>query len=174
MSLLGKYPCDNITAPTYLSFSTASCTALISIVASVGNFLVVLAVFLNPNKDLRSPFNCFIANLGFCRSCCWTCFCSYCHGVSHLRRTWQAQRAVSPLTTHHIFHPMFRFASQSYSFGVRSLCGDHIPSDLQSQAEPNSSACGFCHGLDSFHCVIPWFTSPLAITYFGLFLLLRL
>lgn len=65
MSLLGKYPCDNTTAPTYLSFSTASCTALIFIVASVGNFLVVLAVFLNPNKDLRSPFNCFIANLSF-------------------------------------------------------------------------------------------------------------
>lgn len=65
MSLLGKYPCDNTTAPTYLSFSTASCSVLITIVASVGNFLVVLAVFLNPNKDLRSPFNYFVANLSF-------------------------------------------------------------------------------------------------------------
>lgn len=64
MSLLGKYPCDNITAPTYLSFSSASCTILSALVASVGNFLVVLAVFLDPNKDLRSPFNYFVANLG--------------------------------------------------------------------------------------------------------------
>lgn len=64
MSLLGKYPCDNITAPTYLSFSSATCTILSSLVASVGNFLVVLAVFLDPNKDLHSPFNYFVANLG--------------------------------------------------------------------------------------------------------------
>ena len=63
MSLLGKYPCDNITAPTYLSFSTAASSILITIVASVGNSLVVLAVFLNPNKDLRTPFNYFMANL---------------------------------------------------------------------------------------------------------------
>ena len=64
MSLLDKYPCDNITAPTYLSFSSATCTILSSFVAGVGNFLVVLAVFLDPNKDMRSPFNYFVANLG--------------------------------------------------------------------------------------------------------------
>lgn len=64
MSLFGKYPCDNFTAPTYLSFSSAACTILSSLVASVGNFLVVLAIFLDPNKDLRSPFNYFVANLG--------------------------------------------------------------------------------------------------------------
>ena len=64
MSLLGKYPCDNITAPIYLSFSSATCTMLSSLVASVGNFLVILAIFLDPNKDLRSPFNYFVANLG--------------------------------------------------------------------------------------------------------------
>ena len=64
MSLLDKYPCDNITAPTYLSFSSASFTILSAVVATVGNFLVVLAVFLDPNKDLRSPFNYLVANLG--------------------------------------------------------------------------------------------------------------
>ena len=63
MSLIGKYPCSNVTAPTYLSFLTASCSTLITIVASVGNFLVILAVFLNPNKDLRSPFNYLVVNL---------------------------------------------------------------------------------------------------------------
>ena len=65
MSLLGKTPCDNTTAPTYLSFATTSCTALITAVATVGNILVILAVYLNPNKDLRSPFNYFVANLSF-------------------------------------------------------------------------------------------------------------
>ena len=63
MSLIGKYPCSNVTAPTYLSFLTASCSTLITIVASLGNFLVILVVFLNPNKDLRSPFNYLVVNL---------------------------------------------------------------------------------------------------------------
>ena len=63
MSLIGKYPCSNVTAPTYLSLLTASCSTLITIVASLGNFLVILVVFLNPNKDLRSPFNYLVVNL---------------------------------------------------------------------------------------------------------------
>ncbi|XP_068754113.1 adenosine receptor A2a-like [Montipora capricornis] len=65
MSLLGKYPCNNMPAPTFLSFATTSCTVLITAVATVGNILVILAVCLNPNKDLRSPFNYFVANLCF-------------------------------------------------------------------------------------------------------------
>ena len=64
MSLLGLYPCNNISAPTYLSFTSASTTILSSIVAIVGNFLVVVAVLLDPNRDLRSPFSFFVANLG--------------------------------------------------------------------------------------------------------------
>ena len=63
MSLIGKYPCDNTSAPTYLSFFTASTSIFITVVASVGNSLVVLAVLLNPNKDLRSPFTYFLVNL---------------------------------------------------------------------------------------------------------------
>lgn len=63
MSLIGKDQCDNTPAPTYLSFSTASTSIIITIVASVGNSLVVLAVLLNPNKDLRSPFIYFLVNL---------------------------------------------------------------------------------------------------------------
>ena len=63
MSLLDKYPCDNITAPSYLSFSSASFSILSVVVATVANFLVILAVFLDPNKDLRSPFNYFVGNL---------------------------------------------------------------------------------------------------------------
>ena len=65
MSLLNKYPCVNITAPGYLSFSTGSFTILSAALATGGNFLVVLAVFLDPNKNLRSPSNYFVASLGF-------------------------------------------------------------------------------------------------------------
>ncbi|XP_020615356.1 adenosine receptor A1-like [Orbicella faveolata] len=63
MSLLGKDPCENTTAPTNLSIFTASCSILITIVSSVGNSLVVLAVFLNPNRDMRTPFYYFVVNL---------------------------------------------------------------------------------------------------------------
>ena len=52
-----------MSAPTYLSFATASVSVLIAIVASAGNSLLVLAVLFDPNKNLRSPFNYFVANL---------------------------------------------------------------------------------------------------------------
>ena len=63
MSLLGKDPCENVSAPTPVFFFTASSSTLITVVASVGNSLVVLAVFLNPNRNMRTPFYYLIANL---------------------------------------------------------------------------------------------------------------
>lgn len=63
MSLLGKDPCVNTTTPTYLAFSSTAVTILSSVVSFVGNTLVVLAVWLDPNKDLRSPFSYFVVNL---------------------------------------------------------------------------------------------------------------
>ena len=63
MSLLGRDPCVNTTASIHLSFFTASSSILITIVSSVGNSLVVLAVFLNPNRHMRTPFYYFVANL---------------------------------------------------------------------------------------------------------------
>lgn len=65
MSLIGKYHCNNATVPTALSFTTASVSAFISVVATVGNSLVLLAVCLDPYRNLRSPFNYFVANLAF-------------------------------------------------------------------------------------------------------------
>ena len=65
MSLLNQYPCVNVSAPAYLSFATASFALLSGVVASVGNLLVVLAVFLDPHKELRSSFSYFVASLGF-------------------------------------------------------------------------------------------------------------
>jgi len=63
MALSAKDLCESVKPPTYLCFFTASCSIFISIVASVGNFLVVFAVIWNPYKDLQKPFHYFVANL---------------------------------------------------------------------------------------------------------------
>ena len=63
MSLLGSYPCTNISAPTSLSITSATFCSVLSVVAVVGNTLVFLAVIIDPNRNLRSPFNLLVANL---------------------------------------------------------------------------------------------------------------
>ena len=63
MSLFGKDPCGNTSAPSHLCFVTASSSIFITVFATAGNSLVVLAVFVNPNRDMRTPFCYFIANL---------------------------------------------------------------------------------------------------------------
>lgn len=55
--------CINSTTPAILSFATAGITSLLCLITVPGNLLVVLAVFIDPNKELRSPFNYFVANL---------------------------------------------------------------------------------------------------------------
>ena len=65
MSLIGEYPCTNVTPPTALSFTTASISIFISLIATLGNFLVLLTIIVDPNKNLRSPFIYFVANLAF-------------------------------------------------------------------------------------------------------------
>ena len=63
MSLLESYPCSNISAPTSLSITSATFCSVLSVVAVVGNILVFLAVIIDPNRNLRSPFNLLVANL---------------------------------------------------------------------------------------------------------------
>ncbi|KAJ7392328.1 hypothetical protein OS493_011986 [Desmophyllum pertusum] len=64
MSLFGEYPCINQTIPpSYISFTSASISVALSLFTIAGNILVVLAIFVDPNKDLKSPFNYFVANL---------------------------------------------------------------------------------------------------------------
>ena len=66
MSLFGEYPCTDVPIPpSAISFTTASVSVILCLVTVVGNVLVVLAIFIDPNKDLKSPFNYFIANLAF-------------------------------------------------------------------------------------------------------------
>ena len=64
MSLFGEYPCVNVTIPpSYISFTSATVSVAMCLVTITGNILVVLAIFIDPNKDLKSPFNYFVANL---------------------------------------------------------------------------------------------------------------
>ena len=66
MSLFGKYPCDSVPhPPSYMSFTTATISVFLSLVTITGNVLVVLAIFIDPNKNLKFPFNYFVANLAF-------------------------------------------------------------------------------------------------------------
>lgn len=63
MSLIGLYPCSNVSAPTVLSITSATSCSIFAVTAITGNILVLLAVIIDPNRNLRSPFNFLVANL---------------------------------------------------------------------------------------------------------------
>ena len=55
--------CLSIQPPPELSFTTASIAIVFALTNIPGNTLIVLAVAMNPNKNLRTPFNWLVANL---------------------------------------------------------------------------------------------------------------
>ena len=55
--------CLTTGAPTELSFLTTSLSMLFILTNIPGNLLIILAVIIDPNKNLRSPFNWLMANL---------------------------------------------------------------------------------------------------------------
>ncbi|CAH3116414.1 unnamed protein product [Porites lobata] len=63
MSLTGSYSCANVSAPTTLSITSATACGVLTVTAVTGNILVLLAVIIDPNRNLRSPFNFLVANL---------------------------------------------------------------------------------------------------------------
>lgn len=65
MLFLDEHPCRNATMPQHQLFITGGISTLLCLVTVPGNLLVVLAVFIDPNKELRSPFSYFVANLAF-------------------------------------------------------------------------------------------------------------
>ena len=145
MSLIGKYPCSNVTAPTYLSFLTASCSTLITIVASLGNFLVILVVFLNPNKDLRSPFNYLVVNLSLADlivgvitaplGIAFHFFEGFGIPNRPLRRTMHVSFFISCTASPELIYP-------------RSLRRYYISSILQIETQSNTKFISFCWCLD--------------------------
>ena len=55
--------CKTTGAPDALSFFTGSISILLMIINIPGNLLVILAVALDPNKNLRNSFNFLVTNL---------------------------------------------------------------------------------------------------------------
>ena len=67
MSFFGEHPCINVPiAPEYLSFTATALSVVICFVTVTGNMMVVLAIFIDPNKELKTPFNYFVANSAIC------------------------------------------------------------------------------------------------------------
>ena len=57
-------PCFPVVqAPKELSYFTAIASIILCLVISSGNFLIILAVIIDPLKKLRSPFSFFLVNL---------------------------------------------------------------------------------------------------------------
>ena len=56
--------CMNTTAPVELSIMSASISALLLVITVPTNLLICLAIIVDPNRELRTQFNCFTFNLG--------------------------------------------------------------------------------------------------------------
>ena len=55
--------CSNSTAPHELSIMTATFSSVLLVITVPTNLLVCLAMLIDPNKELRTQFNCFTFNL---------------------------------------------------------------------------------------------------------------
>ena len=55
--------CQDVEAPPELSFTSASVVILLILTNIPGNILIILAVVLDRNKNLRTPFNWLLVNL---------------------------------------------------------------------------------------------------------------
>ncbi|CAB3980135.1 adenosine receptor A2a-like [Paramuricea clavata] len=56
--------CTNSSAPFELSIASASISAVLLVITVPTNLLVCLAILVDPNRELRTQFNCFTFNLG--------------------------------------------------------------------------------------------------------------
>lgn len=57
--------CGSINPSSTLSYVTASISAVLSLITIPGNLLICMAVYLDPYRRLRTPFNIVVANLAF-------------------------------------------------------------------------------------------------------------
>lgn len=55
--------CTGVTAPSNLSYFTAVISAFLTFITVPGNLLVLVTVYKDPNKDLRTPFCLYVVNL---------------------------------------------------------------------------------------------------------------
>ena len=154
MSLLEKYPCDNTTAPTYLSFSTASCSALIAFIAIVGNFLVTSCCYPEPLQGPAIAFQLLCSQSELCGSCCWTNRCSPERSLPCYGGSQSPEPAPRRYAACRFFYLLHRFTPEPGSLGSRSVRGHYVPAVLQKQAQssPNILSVSCC--LDRLHFII--------------------
>ena len=57
--------CGSITSYWILSYTTATISAVLCLITIPGNLLICLAVYIDPYRRLRTPFNIVVANLAF-------------------------------------------------------------------------------------------------------------
>ena len=60
---LVRNECRNGTAPLALSITSATMSSLLLLVTIPTNLLVCLAIIIDPNRELKTQFNCFTFNL---------------------------------------------------------------------------------------------------------------
>ena len=59
----GANLCDDVWAPFATSVTTACVSAILCVITVPGNLLICWAIFKDPNRELKSPFNYLILNL---------------------------------------------------------------------------------------------------------------
>lgn len=57
--------CGPVSSTSTLSYLTASISAALCLITIPGNLLIIVAVYLDPYRRLRTPFNIVVANLAF-------------------------------------------------------------------------------------------------------------
>ena len=135
MSLFGEYPCINQTiAPSYISFTSAAISVPMCLFTIAGNLLVVLAIFMDPNKDLKSQFNYFVANLAISDLVVGFVVVILC--ISSERRSFKEISSPIGLHPHAILHLVYGVCSQFSGFDCGSTLGDNVSVDLPNKAEP--------------------------------------
>ena len=82
--------CANTTAPHALSTITATFSSVLLILTIPTNLLVCLAVLIDPNKELRTQFNCFTFNLALA-DLVVGCFTESIAVVIHIIQTFDSQ-----------------------------------------------------------------------------------
>ena len=109
--------CLTAGAPLSLAFFTMSLSVLFLITSIPGNILVVLAVFRDPYKNLRSPFNFLMTNLSLADLIVGTIVCP----LSIHFHLMEAQRETISIIQIRVFHLSYFIASTASVLSLASL-----------------------------------------------------
>ena len=100
--------CKNTTAPSELSTITATFSCVLLIITIPTNLLVILAFLIDPNKELRTQFNCFTFNLALA-DLLVGCFTELLAVYIHIRQSLDKQfgHGVKPIIQKVLHIPYF-------------------------------------------------------------------